>query len=110
MPADPIRPEAGCPLSNTVYYAMRRIVFSLDHDMDGRLGQADLLQPAARPFVAAAKIDVTSSEDEPTATGMLMKLADYPDGESRPETRPKPAETRPTISSDLDGDSRRRSR
>lgn len=75
--ADPYRPEPHCPISGGVYYALRRIFFSLDHDLDGHLGLADLQLPAAQPFVEACKIDLLSSPKQPMQPGCLIKLADY---------------------------------
>lgn len=59
---------------------MQRVVFALDHDMDGKLGLEDLRQPAARAFVAHTKLDIISAQVAPLAPGCLLKLADFPDG------------------------------
>ena len=59
---------------------MLRVLFALDHDMDGKLGLEDLRQPAARAFVAHTKLDIISARIAPLAPGCLLKLADFPDG------------------------------
>jgi alpha-tubulin suppressor-like RCC1 family protein len=74
---DPLLPESNCPVSASVYYALRRIFFALDQDLDGLLGPADLALPTAAPFVDACKIDIISAEGEPMQPGCMLKLSAF---------------------------------
>ena len=74
---DPLMPESNCPVSASVHYALRRIFFALDQDLDGLLGPADLALPTAAPFVDACKIDIISAEGEPMQPGCMLKLSAF---------------------------------